>query len=49
MGAHHGRPSRILVIDDNPTMRLLAREALEPEGFDVVDAANGSDALGLMV
>lgn len=33
----------ILVVDDDPDMRLVLREHLEPEGFDVVDAANGAE------
>ena len=36
---------RILVIDDEPQIRSLLRRALELEGHDVVEAANG--VLGL--
>ena len=34
---------RILVVDDDPDMRLVLREHLEPEGFEVIDAADGAD------
>ncbi len=34
---------RILVVDDDPDMRLVLREHLEPEGFEVIDAANGAE------
>ncbi len=36
---------RALVIDDDPTMRALARAALQKAGFSVNDAENGQDAL----
>ena len=34
---------RILVVDDDPDMRLVLREHLEPEGFEVIDAADGAE------
>jgi diguanylate cyclase (GGDEF)-like protein/PAS domain S-box-containing protein len=33
------------VVDDDPTMRLLVEEALEPEGIEVEEAADGAAAL----
>ena len=33
----------ILVVDDDPDMRLVLRDHLEPEGFEVIDAANGAE------
>jgi len=36
---------RILVVDDDLAMRLLFREALETEGFDIVEAENGEEAI----
>ena len=36
---------RILIVDDDITMRVLAREALEQAGFTVEEAADGSEAL----
>lgn len=35
----------ILVVDDNPDIRLLVRTSLEAEGFKVVEAENGYQAL----
>ena len=38
----------ILIIDDEPTQRLLTRDCLEREGFRVVEAADGDTGLQLM-
>ena len=35
----------ILVVDDDPTVRMLARAALEQEACIVEEAENGSEAL----
>ena len=35
---------RVLVADDDPVVRLLAREVLELEGFQVLEAADGVEA-----
>ncbi|MDJ0759327.1 MAG: EAL domain-containing protein [Woeseiaceae bacterium] len=35
----------ILVVDDDPTLRLLTRAALEQVGFDVIEADNGEAAI----
>jgi DNA-binding response OmpR family regulator len=35
----------VLVVDDNPVVRSLARYALEAAGIDVQDAADGIEAL----
>ncbi len=35
----------ILIVDDNDDIRLLLRAILEDEGFDVVDAINGVEAI----
>lgn len=34
---------RILVIDDNTAIRVLLRTMLEQEGYEVVEAANGTE------
>lgn len=39
---------RILVVDDDPSTRKLFSEILAAEGFDVVSAANGAEALDRM-
>ncbi len=35
----------ILVVDDDPTQRLLVREALEAAGFDTDEAENGTEGI----
>jgi signal transduction histidine kinase/DNA-binding response OmpR family regulator len=42
------RRVRILAVDDEPGGLALIRAALEPDGFDVVDATGGRQALDLM-
>ncbi|MEF3304043.1 response regulator transcription factor [Paenibacillus sp. GYB003] len=37
--------TRLLVVDDDPFIRELARHFLEREGFDVLEAADGREAL----
>jgi len=39
------RARRVLVVDDDPAMRMLVREALEPEGHVVEEAADGEAAV----
>jgi len=36
---------RVLVVDDDPTMRLLVGEALEPGGLEVDEASDGAEAI----
>jgi CheY-like chemotaxis protein len=36
----------VLVVDDDPDIRSTIREILEDEGYCVLDAANGLEALG---
>jgi DNA-binding response OmpR family regulator len=38
----------ILITDDEPNIRLMLRTALETEGFDVLEASNGRDALDVI-
>jgi PAS domain S-box-containing protein len=38
---------QILIVDDDPVMRLLVRNALEPAGFTVLEAEDGPAALSL--
>lgn len=37
--------SKILVVDDESNMRFLLRMTLEPEGFEIVEAHHGAEAL----
>lgn len=41
--------STILVVDDDPSVRLLAREALNQAGFKVLDASDGQRAIELFL
>ena len=41
--ARSGQPQRILLVDDDPTILLLGREALEQSGFQVWEAADGAE------
>ncbi|MGC2660919.1 MAG: response regulator [Bryobacteraceae bacterium] len=40
--------SRILVVDDIPVSRALIKDALEPQNYEILEAASGPDALALM-
>ncbi|MGL5117154.1 MAG: response regulator [Beijerinckiaceae bacterium] len=39
---------QILIVDDDPGVRDLLRESLEPEGFQIAEAANGKDMLAIL-
>jgi CheY-like chemotaxis protein len=41
------RMTRVLVVDDQEIVRTVVRLALEQAGYDVLEAASPSDALGL--
>lgn len=40
-------PPRVLVADDDPAIRLLCTTWLSLDGYEVIEAANGQDALDL--
>ncbi|HSJ08781.1 MAG TPA: response regulator, partial [Longimicrobiales bacterium] len=40
------RPSRILVVDDEPLARQMFADLLEAQNFDVVTVARGEEAFG---
>jgi CheY-like chemotaxis protein len=42
------RGNRILVVDDDPDIRALARQALSQDGHIVIEAAGGAEALALI-
>ncbi len=39
------RPARILIVDDDPDVRLVLRRMLEPDGYEVGEAGHGREAL----
>lgn len=42
------RERSVLVVDDEPSARLLARRVLEKKGFEVLEAGDGIEALQMM-
>jgi DNA-binding response OmpR family regulator len=38
---------KILVVDDDPSIRMLYKEELEDEGYEVIAASSGDEALRL--
>jgi signal transduction histidine kinase len=47
LGAHRSRPTRILVVEDNPDAREALRAVLEMEGHRVAAAVDGIDGVEL--
>ena len=45
---HETLRSVVLIADDDPTIRLLVREALEPTGLQVEEAEDGAQALDIL-
>jgi len=45
MWGHRGALVRILVAEDDPLVRELVVEALRDEGYHVIHASNGEEAL----
>jgi CheY-like chemotaxis protein len=41
------RRSRVLIVDDDAAVRLVCATVLELEGYEVLEAANGQEALDL--
>jgi PAS domain S-box-containing protein len=47
-GRSGGRGEIVLVVDDEPTIRMLAREALEEMGYTALEAEDGRAALAVL-
>jgi two-component system sensor histidine kinase/response regulator len=45
MNANSSNPAKILVVDDNEANRLLAQQTLEDEGYRVILATGGAEAV----
>jgi two-component system, cell cycle sensor histidine kinase and response regulator CckA len=43
-----GNPATILVVDDDEALRRLARRILMQQGFHVIEASDGAEALGVV-
>lgn len=48
VNAGDGRVFRVLVVDDDPSIRRMIVAALKREGYEFLEASNGRDALDLM-
>ncbi len=44
---YHGRRRKLLVVDDIPTNRHVLRDLLTPLGFEIAEAADGTEALAV--
>jgi DNA-binding NtrC family response regulator len=44
----HGSARSVLVVDDEPILRLFACEALEEAGYEVVGASSADEAIALL-
>lgn len=49
VGYHPGRANTILVVEDEASVRALARRVLERSGYAVLDAENGRAALRMFL
>ncbi len=43
----HHNPPQILVVDDQKTLRLVLRKAIEKQGYQVIEACNGQHCLDI--
>lgn len=43
-----GSEKKIMVVDDDPYIRVVVRELFEPEGFEVISAESGRECLEIL-
>ncbi|MFC1459523.1 response regulator [Microvirga arabica] len=46
--ASHPQRTVVLVVEDDPMVRAMAVDALEDDGFEVIEAATGDHALAIL-
>ncbi|NPD69751.1 response regulator (plasmid) [Lichenicola cladoniae] len=46
--AHGGRGATVLIVDDEPTIRMLVTEMLEDSGYTAIEAADGPAGLKVL-
>lgn len=37
--------AKVMCVDDSPTIRMLVKQNLVPEGFEIIEATDGQDGL----
>ena len=48
MTSKHAKPTTVLVVEDEPTVRTLAESIIETLGFTIFSAANAREAIALL-
>ena len=46
--ANHAGPRRVMVVEDEPSIRAVVADILRFEGYDVREAGNGLEGLGML-
>jgi CheY-like chemotaxis protein len=48
MKTKHAKPTTVLVVEDEPTVRVLAESIIEALGYMILSAANAREAIALL-
>ncbi|MET0744876.1 MAG: response regulator [Microvirga sp.] len=48
MGSETGRRTVVLVVEDEPVLRMMAIDMVEDAGFEAVEAADAIEAIGIL-
>ena len=48
MKPKHGKPTTVLVVEDEPTVRVLAESIIEALGYVILSAPNAREAIALL-